>query len=211
MFFSREARAQTRAETETWLENLEIGGWLGPNVTWFAGADASGEGVTSVRRTGFAAAVEARSRLRPWLSAAFGVGFSTKGAKSEFRSGRSGDFRSGYVLVPLLVQLAPYRLGRLEPYLLAGPEIGFMVDCDGDDGVNVTVDCTGTTKLIDPGLVVGGGFAIVLPWPGTVRFEARYEHGLISIDDRDLEQDIKNRAVLFSVGYSHRLGGSDHR
>jgi hypothetical protein len=207
-FSPHQASGQTSFEPEKWRENPELGGWLGPNFTWFSGADASGESVTSSQRTGFAVAAEARWPLLPWLSAVAGLNFATKGAKYEFRSGRSGGFRSGYLIIPMLAELAPYRSSLWEPYLLAGPELGFMATCDLDDGFTVG-DCKDTSKLIDFGAVLGGGVAVAMPWPGRVRLEARYEHGLISIDDTEFEQDYKNRAVLFSIGYSHRLGGPD--
>lgn len=209
----QDASGQARSEPEMWFEHLEIGGRLGPNITWFSGEDASNEAFTSSRRAGFAAAVEVRYPLRSWLSVASGLGLSTRGAKYEFRTGRRGEFRSGYVLVPLLVQVTPYRLGRFEPYVLAGPEVGLMASCDLSDGSSVG-DCKDTSNLIDPGLVVGGGVAVAMPWPGRVRLEVRYEHGLISIDDMEItgiDSDYKNRAVLFSIGYAHRLGGANAR
>ncbi len=211
--FPRNASGQPHADRETWFEVSEISGWLGPSATWFGGVDASNEAFTSSRRAGFAAAVQVIYPLHNWLSAVSGLGFSTKGAKYEFRTGRSSEFRSGYVLVPLLVQLTPYRLGRFEPYLLAGAELGLMTSCKLSDESSVG-DCKDTSNLLDPGLVVGGGMAIALPWPGRVRLEVRYEYGLISIDDMEITQidsDYKNRALLFSIGYSHRLGETEPR
>jgi hypothetical protein len=206
----QDARAQAGSAPEMWHEKLEVGGWLGPSFTWFGGADTGGESITMSQRSGFAAAVEGRLSLLPWLSTATGLVLTTKGAKYEFRSGRSGGFRSGYISIPLLLELAPYRMGHVKPYFFAGPELALMAMCDLDDGFTVG-DCKDTSKLLDPGLVVGGGVAVALPWPGMLRFELRYVHGLISIDDTDFDVDSRNRAVLFSIGYSHRLGGADAR
>jgi Outer membrane protein beta-barrel domain len=207
----RDASGQSRVESKSWFENLEIGAWLGPNVTWFAGEDASNEAFETSRRAGFAAAVEVLFSFRPWFSGVTGLGFATRGAKYEFRTGRRSEFRSSYVLLPLLIQVAPIRLGRFEPYVLAGPEVGLMASCELRDESSVG-DCKDTSNLIDPGLVVGGGVAIATPWSGRVRLEVRYEQGLISIDDMEvtrIDSDYKNRAVLFSIGYSHRLRGAD--
>lgn len=210
LVFPQDTRAQARSAPETWHEKLEVGGWLGPSLAWFGGADTGGESLTMSRRSGFAVALEGRFSLLSWLSTATGLVFTTKGAKAEFRSGRSGGFRSGYISIPLLLEIAPYRMGYVKPYFFAGPELALMAMCDLDDGFNVG-DCKDTSKLLDPGLVVGGGVAVSLPWPGMLRFEARYVHGLISIDDTDFDVDSRNRAVLFSIGYSHRIGGAGGR
>jgi hypothetical protein len=83
--------------------------------------------------------------------------------------------------------------------------LAFMLDCDIElDDVG---DCTDGNKTMDFGMVIGVGVALEMPWPGSVTLDMRYEHGLVIIDDMAPIQDYKNRALLFSIGYSHRLGG----
>ena len=73
-------------------------------------------------------------------------------------------------------------------------------------------NCFEVVKKIDLGAVVGLGIAVMLPWRASIAFEVQYDHALISHFDREgLEADYKNRALLFSIGYSHRLGGADAR
>jgi len=55
-------------------------------------------------------------------------------------------------------------------------------------------------KSTDFGLVFGGGFDYEMG-EGFLTFDARYALGLTSLDDSDLEEDIKNTGIMFMVGY----------
>ncbi len=68
------------------------------------------------------------------------------------------------------------------------------------------------TRDIDLGAIVGLGAAVTLPWHAVIALEVQYRHGLISnFESDDIEADYKNRALLFSIGYSHRLGETEPR
>jgi hypothetical protein len=203
------ARAEPHERRERFGQ-IEIGVSFAPGIIWYGGSEADTEYIASSRKLGFTVGTSATLGLSSWLSLESGLSFARKGAALELvASGKTGEVRTSYLVLPMLARIAPHQL-RLAPVFVLGPQVGFMIDCEIE--LNDTGDCTDSSKVVDLGLVIGTGVNVTLPWSGVVRLDVRYEHGLIRADDStEPNQDIKNRAVLFSIGYSHRLGGAEGR
>lgn len=185
-----------------------IGARTGPGITWWAGQDASSEQAEASSKVGFHVTAFATADLATWFSIQPEFMFVTKGVNQELvQASGAGHISISYLEIPVLGRLM-YRYQSLEPYLVAGPALGLLIACrdelDGDVG-----DCRDTSKTFDPGIVLGAGIAIRLPWEGALILDVRYDMSLVSRSSRTPELDLRNRAVLFSIGYSHRLSGAD--
>jgi hypothetical protein len=121
-------------------------------------------------------------------------------------------FAVDFVEIPVLLRIDVPTDGSIAPYFLIGPAIGFRVGCEisaEGDGLEINVDCDeaeATIKSVDFGGVAGAGLSIAAG-SGNIHFGARYNFGLMSLDDSDFEDDLKSRAFSILAGYSFPLGG----
>ena len=204
------ARAQPSYEHGS-AAPVALGVQAGMGIVWFGGEDASSDVYKTSNNKGFTAGAFATFALAPWLSVQPEILFTVKGPKSELTAVmQQGEYRLSYLEAPLLARIAPYRFRRLQPYLLAGPAIAFLLTCQFES-MGEAEDCKQNGREIDFILVGAAGVSVALPWPGAVALEIRYDHGLRKVDDSNFQQDTKNRALLFSIGYAHRIGGADAR
>ena len=194
----------------SFLQRLSLGVRLGLNTSWIGGDSPSEDIADHFRKSGFSAGARAQLEINPWLSVEIGLSYLPKGERSVLAtSGRRSEIHLDYLSTSLLAAMSPYRHQYFVPYMVLGPELGYLLDCQ-DISEGEASECSSSIQTWDIGIVAGIGTAVRLPWSGAVIFEARYEHGLRSVDGRD-GADYKNRAVLFLIGYSHRLGGADTR
>jgi opacity protein-like surface antigen len=134
-----------------------------------------------------------------------------KGA-SESSDGVDITFGVDFVEIPVLLRIDVPTDGSIAPYFLIGPAIGFKTGCEisaEGDGLEINVDCDeaeATIKSMDFGGVAGAGLSIAAG-SGNIHLGARYNYGLMSLDDSDLDEDVKSRAFSFLAGYSFPLGG----
>jgi hypothetical protein len=148
--------------------------------------------------------------MTSWLSIQPELMFVTKGVNQELlQATGAGHITISYLEIPVLARVM-YSYQSLETHFVAGPALGLAMACR-DELAGDIGDCRDTTKTFDPGFVLGAGIAIKLPWQSALVLEARYDMSLVSRSSRTPEPDLRNRAVLFSIGYSHRLGGADAR
>lgn len=204
---ARSAYAQPPSERAQ-SDMVSVGMRLGPNVTWFGGKDANTDFVDSTDRFGFFVGALATWRITSIVALQPEVMLTDKGTWYKIATSPSNrEFRSKYLDVPILAKVSTAASYLVTPYLIAGPELSILVDCEIEvDGI--VGDCADTSKRTDFGLVFGVGGTVELPWSGGIMFEVRYDHGLISFDDSELQQELMNRSVLFSIGYYHHLGAS---
>jgi Outer membrane protein beta-barrel domain len=198
-----------RAEPHPWW----LGARLGLSSSWIGGASTEEDIADYSNRMGFVVGALARLELTSWLSLQLEPSYVAKGARDELTTtGRQGETRLSYLTTPLVLRVHPYQHRLFTPYGTFGPEISFLLGCrrfvSGED----TGDCSELVKTIDFGAVAGLGVAVTLPWNAVITLEVQYDHALTSHFDREgFEADYKNRALLFSIGYSHRIGGADRR
>jgi len=134
-----------------------------------------------------------------------------KGATDD-DEGVDVTLKLNYIEVPLLLKIKIPTEGNVSPYFLVGPAIGFKAGCkiSGEsDGASVDLDCDEDNiefKSIDLGGVVGAGVGFPVG-SGQAVLGARYNLGLIRVDDYDDDEPVKNRAFSFLAGYSFPVGG----
>jgi hypothetical protein len=120
-------------------------------------------------------------------------------------------FAVDFVEIPVLLRIDVPTDGSIAPYFLIGPAIGFKTGCEirGEGGgMEVTLDCDeadAAIKSVDFGGVAGAGLSIAAG-SGNIHIGARYNYGLINLDDSDLDENVKSRAFFFVAGYSFPLG-----
>jgi hypothetical protein len=134
--------------------------------------------------------------------------------KGAYSSWPFGDLMIAldYVEIPLLLRINVPVEGTVAPYFLVGPALGFKGGCEITaelNGDEEKLDCDETgfeVKSVDFGGVVGAGLSFGAG-PGSFHLGARYNYGLISLDDSEEDWDLGNRAFSFLAGYSFPIGG----
>jgi hypothetical protein len=148
-----------------------------------------------------------------------GLNYVQKGASASGQED-GGSYETeldlGIIEIPLLLKINIPTDGRVTPHLLVGPAIGFKTGCEiswsfrfQGESESDTEDCDDETKSIDFGGMFGAGVGITAG-PGEVVLGARYNLGLITVDDPpagEEEMDVKTRAFSFLAGYSFPVGG----
>lgn len=134
----------------------------------------------------------------------------------------SGDLRLGYLELPLLLKVGtPTRTGP-RPALYAGPALALQVACEtelvnrffaegtgdprGESREELPCDAGGGAprQRVDAGLIVGGGLEIPMGDRTVLAIEARYDHGLVTLDTGS-GRAVRNRALMMLVGFGVRV------
>jgi hypothetical protein len=109
-----------------------------------------------------------------------------------------------YLEIPLLAQTRFRITSTLSPYFLLGPELAVLLTAELENSRGEITDTKENFKMIDFGLVFGGGMAIdIASLKGTLNLEARYDLGLTDINDTGMGGFVKNRAVFVMLGYQY--------
>lgn len=158
---------------------------------------------------GVAASVFAHMELFRWNGIGLGIQpellYSGRGADVELDGAYVGNFRSSYLEAPLLARIEAPMLGPTVFYVVAGPTFNLLLSAKSETGNGTVSDDKEVTSAFDIGLATGVGAAFTLLSRFGLSFEARYEHGFMTIDTNG-EADIRNRAVFFTFGISTRFG-----
>ena len=190
------------AQTADVLGRPTVGVKAGVNITGSHGDD----GRTTYMRGGFCMGGFLEYALSPLLSLQGAVLYTTKGWHgSETQWSKKDPVERGetvklaYIEIPALLRVNLLQEGKVRPYLLAGLALAFKssakmsVDQPGSSADGTLENVKGT----DFGLTVGSGAGLPMGIV-TVYFEARYNYGLVSIDDSG--GDVKNDAISLAVG-----------
>lgn len=145
----------------------------------------------------------AELRIAPSLSIAVEPSFVGKGSRLAEHGYHTTDFQFDYIEVPLYTK---YRLmiGKVQPYLGAGPSLGFRLRAKSNDE-----DMKDDIKSMDASVAFGGGFEFGSR-NATLFLDGRYAVGLTNIDDSKEdagELEARNRGLQLRVGVTFRLGG----
>lgn len=109
-------------------------------------------------------------------------------------------YKAAYIELPVMLKYNIEANHSLEPYLLAGPSLGILLDSEikFDDGD--TKDRTDSFKKTDLGICLGGG----VTWtPSTLKpfAELRYSIGITDVNDVDsIETKFRNRGFHIAFG-----------
>ena len=189
---------------------FHIGGRLGLGLVAWGGKDASDETFTTTSKLGFSVGAFAKLDLDELLS--LGVRpmrielspeilYATRGAGIEIGT-LTGSYDLSYLAVAVLPRIG-YSLDRVAPYVVIGPELGFLLTGKIVNSMGNVTDIKDDFASTDFGLVIGLGADVPLSSHGALVFELRGTLGLVSIDGQGDGDDIKNRGLLFMLGYQY--------
>jgi opacity protein-like surface antigen len=123
------------------------------------------------------------------------------------------EFRATYLEIPVMIRYAFG--GDIQPYVMAGPTIGFLLSSEEEwteDGESGTTDMKDESKSVEFGLGFGGGVRV--PVGNYQAFvEARYGLGLTKVNDPaadsmdpSADTDVKTRNIEIFAGIVFPLG-----
>ena len=179
--------------------------WMGKD------ADGSLPGLEEVSKPGFAAGIFAAvdlSRLlaleiEPFhLVAQPELVYATKGSRLE----RDGEYRGAstnltYLQTGLILRAEYATRRRAMPYIILGPELGYLLSAKFENGLGDTIDISDNLKSTDLGLILGLGAMYSLPPWGALGLELRADLGLVSIDGQGDGDEIRNAALTLLLTY----------
>lgn len=194
-----------------------------PGIFWEAGASLALARTTNGGATveasvaeripvmGLAAGVFAHLELARWNGVGIGVqpelSYAPRGADVEIDGVYQGNLRFRYLEAPILVRLESPPLGPAAFFVVAGPAPGFLLTAESESVRGVVADVKDVTSKLDLGLAAGAGAVVTIVPRVALSVEARYTHGLTTLDHTG-EFEIENRAIFLSVGVAARFGAS---
>jgi opacity protein-like surface antigen len=203
------ARADERQSRSA---TLRFGGGLGGGFADWIGKDADGmlPGEEAVPKPAIAAGVMAaldtgrllglgiepfRLMVQPELV------YATKGTRLE-RNGeyRGSQFNTAYLQAGLLLRFEYAVAERATPYIVLGPELGFLRSAEYHNSLGDTSNAKEDFKSTDVGLILGLGTMFEMPPYGALGLELRADLGLVSIDGR-YANEIRNATLTLLLVY----------
>ncbi|PQJ26734.1 hypothetical protein BSZ35_19275 [Salinibacter sp. 10B] len=127
----------------------------------------------------------------------------------EFEATSSYD----YLDIPVLAEYVIPTSGQLQPYLFAGPSLGFSINAETEadltarsagQSVSETNTSDDDVESTDLGAVLGGGVSYALQSGNTIFLDIRYNPSFTSLDSEG-DADIQNDVISVGVGYSFSL------
>jgi opacity protein-like surface antigen len=192
------------------VDDYAVGGNVGMTVAKFVGANASGE-VEPFNRMGLAVGVGINLGLSRFVALQADILFVQKGSNYETDGEDRGSIHLEYLEFPLLARVRLPVSQRATPYMLVGPGFSYTITAEARGANGGSRDLKEETRSIDLGLIVGVGTALQIVQQSELVVEARYEMGLVSIDDSGDGGEVYNRAFTFLVGYQYRFGQAPAR
>ena len=172
----------------------------GLNMAKVAGDDVDFGTIEPSNRMGFAAGVFLNVSLNDNLAFRPEVLYSQHGAKYE-QGGNSIILKVDAIDIPLLFQYTFSMDGSISPFILVGPYAAYILSAKiGYDITGMDLDdedVKDTIKDLDFGVMFGIGALI----SGQFELSARYQMGLITLDDTDTEADMKNATIQIIAGF----------
>lgn len=130
--------------------------------------------------------------------------FLQKGATVE-EGGIEATFALNYLELPVLLRYTFPREGPAQPFVMAGPNLGFLLSAKYDFTDGGEQDAKDETKSVDLGFGVGGG--VMIPREQMTLFcEARYVLGFTDLNSESDESTVKNRGLQILVGATVPVG-----
>jgi len=212
-------------------QSTKLGIRVGGNLASFRGdtnqlaRDFGGErGSDFGRRSGLTVGGVLRVGLTDVFSIRTEVAYTQKGATLETTSSTTIDGQSGtiesdltgrldYLDIPVLAEFAIPTSGKVEPYLFAGPSVGFELDSEVETETTVRLQGESATETetedidvesTDVGAVIGGGAAYVLDSGNSISLDVRFNPSFRSLDS-DSPIDVQNDVITVGLEYTFLL------
>lgn len=158
-------------------------------------------------RTGFQASTHVILPLNENLSLETGLGFASKGNKTDLGGGDENTTRMSYLEAPVL---ARYQFNNTGFSTFAGVQPGYLLSAkskiEGNEIEDTTRDVKDNFKNFDAAAVLGAGYQ----FGNGLRLDASYDFGFVNIVDTDTPGfgEIRNRSFKISLGYV--FGGANN-
>lgn len=107
-----------------------------------------------------------------------------------------------YIEIPLLAVAQFEAAEKMMVNVYAGPALGILASAKAEDE-----DIKDFTKSMDFGITGGAGFTYAME-AFSILLEARYTLGLMTVDDTEAEEDVKNGNFSIMGGFSIPFGGA---
>jgi hypothetical protein len=130
-----------------------------------------------------------------------GRGFELTDATSGLTQGANLLYFDFPVLAMVTIPTGPSSM--VAPRLFAGPALALRMSCTvpGRSAAQGGSECgLDVAKNVDVQLMLGGGLKIGRG-AGGLTVDVAYDHGLVNVNKSALAADLKNRNLLFSVGF----------
>ena len=180
-------------------------------VTFFRGTGVQGSSQLRARNSFL---VGASSQYRMYATDRVNLGveadllFIRRGAEAEYDGHVDTSWQLSYFELPVLVRVLLPLSGWVDPYIAAGPRLGFLLSAKSTDtNGNVRDEADGTSTL-DVGFSAGAGALIHTGSRVMLSLEGRYDQSFMNrIDSVDTTADQRHRAFFLMLGVSMGIGG----
>ncbi len=144
------------------------------------------------------------------FAAVSGLSFETRGEKIiDDKTDEETSFKISYLNIPFFLQFNSF-IGPGVLNLLAGPEAGFLIFADRDDG-KVSRDAKDKFKVFDLGLTIGIGYTIPIGLGG-IMIQPSYDFGLLQIQNDFVlaSESAQNRNIKIKIAWVYNLSSSSN-
>ncbi len=159
-------------------------------------------------RTGFLGGAMVEFNIAPWFAIQVEPTYITKGCKlTTNNSSYEVNVKLNYLEIPVLLKLKIPSPGKINPYIIAGPSIGFRLSANTETPAG-EFDVKNETQSTDFALDFGAGAGIyIAPFIDLV-IDARYSLGLSNLLNNTGQEDFIgiNNQKIKSAGFQISAG-----
>ena len=188
-------------------ERFDIGFKLGLSLAQLTGKDATSDIAEFSNKPDITFGITGLIELHRWITLQPEVLFISKGRRVNVDGMLINTLDVDYFEFPLLAHITIPVGEQVTPYFLIGPAIGvlyrFQVESENDDSIT---DRTDQAKTIDLSGIAGAGIKVSITPQHVITLEGRYDRSFTRFLEE--EEDIKNRAFAFMLGYQYSLSST---
>ncbi len=180
----------------------------GFNIAYLTGEDSDLSGAETKPRLGFNAGAFGEFAVHPIITIQPEILFTQKGETLEFDGlvDATIDVQLSHLEIPIVANVYWPVESALRPYVYAGPFIGFNLDADTENLVDLGIgEFTSETGLdenansVESGVVAGAGLAFT-KGKNALSFDIRWTQGLTKVFDDDTFDEVFTGTLAAQVG-----------